>query len=126
MVGRRGVVLGRRIQTSRTAGHGKRRSRRSSRFFARWACDYHELTHGFRAKINLHADNNELCAQEWWARELSMPLPDFTKTYIKPDGTGHRKNHLAHGVCLVRARKSADAFHRTLAWVEFMQDTLGS
>ncbi len=32
-----------------------------------------------------------------------------TKTFIKPEGTGHRKNHLPYGVCRVSMRKSANA-----------------
>lgn len=95
------------------------------RFFMRWAIDYHDSTSGFRAKINLHASNDEVAARRWWSEELMLPLDDFTKSFVKPDGTGHRKNHLDYGVCTVRLRKSSDALHRTLAWIEFLQEKLG-
>lgn len=96
------------------------------RFFMNWAAGYHGSSEGFRAKINLHADNDEVAARIWWSKELDLPLTDFTKSFIKPDGTGHRKNHLERGVCLVRVRKSANAFHATLAWIEFLKVQLGN
>lgn len=94
------------------------------RLFMKWADRFHEPT-GFRAKLNIHADNDEPTAREWWAAELHLDIENFNKSFIKPDGTGHRKNHLAHGVCLVSKRRCADAFHATMAWIEFLQDRLG-
>jgi hypothetical protein len=95
------------------------------RMFKRWSESYLPPNHGWRARLNLHADNDELAAREWWSEEVEVPLIDFTKTYVKPDGTGHRKNHLPYGVCTLVKRKSADAFITTMAWVEFLQGRLG-
>jgi len=95
------------------------------RLFMRWADTYLGPPTGFRAKINLHADNDEPAARRWWSSQLGLPLEAFNKTFIKPDGTGHRKNHLSHGVCMVAKRKSADAFHATKAWIAFLQEQLG-
>lgn len=55
-----------------------------------------------------------------------LPIDDFTKSYVKPDGTGHRKNHLPYGVCTLLRRRSADAFVITMAWIEFLQQEFGS
>lgn len=96
------------------------------RMFKRWAIEFLPPDRGWRARLNLHADNDELGARLWWARQLDLPLQDFTKTYIKPDGTGHRKNHLPYGVCTLIKRESADAYYSTMAWVEFLQNRLGN
>jgi hypothetical protein len=96
------------------------------RLFIAWADRFHLPATGFRAKLNLHADNDEPRARQWWSDQLDIPLGDFNKTFLKPDGTGHRKNHLQHGVCLVTKRRCADAFHTTMAWIEFLQGKLGS
>jgi hypothetical protein len=96
------------------------------RLFMRWATTYHGQESEFRARLNIHADNDELQARQWWEAALALKPEAFTKSFVKPDGTGHRKNHLAHGVCAVRMRRSADAFHRTVAWVEFLADHLGN
>jgi hypothetical protein len=95
------------------------------RLFIRWADAYLPPLNGYRARLNLHADNDEEAARQWWSEQIDLPLGDFTKTFIKPDGTGHRKNYLPYGVCLVSKRRSADAFHTAMAWVGFLQISLG-
>lgn len=96
------------------------------RLFKAWATRYLPPNDGWRARLNLHANNDEPTARRWWADQLNVPISDFTKTYIKPDGTGHRKNHLEFGVCTLIKRRSADAFHTTLAWIEFLQTHYGN
>ncbi|MEX0865352.1 MAG: hypothetical protein WD269_10835 [Acidimicrobiia bacterium] len=95
------------------------------RLFMSWADAYVPPATGYRARLNLHADNDESAARAWWADQLGLGTSEFTNTFIKPDGTGHRKNHMPHGVCLVNKRRSADAFHTTMVWVEFMQEWFG-
>lgn len=77
-----------------------------------WAEAFLPPNCGWRARLNLHADNDEPAARRWWSAELGVPVDAFTKSYIKPDGTGHRKNHLPYGVCTLVKRKSTDGFHR--------------
>jgi hypothetical protein len=96
------------------------------RLFKSWAEHFLQPNHGWRARLNLHADNDESRARTWWADQLWVPADDFTKSYIKPDGTGHRKNHLPYGVCTLIKRRSTDAYHQTMAWVEFLREHLGS
>jgi hypothetical protein len=96
------------------------------RLFMNWTRCYHSEAAEFRARLNVHANNDEPRARQWWERKLGLGPEDFTRSFVKPDGTGHRKNHLAYGVCAVRMRRSADAFHRTIAWVEFLADRLGN
>jgi hypothetical protein len=76
--------------------------------------------------LHLHEGNDEEKARQWWARELGLTDPDFTKTYIKPAGTGHRKNHLRHGVCRIVMRRSANAWHATMAWIELIKAVLAT
>jgi len=115
-------------------GEGSKTNRRLSlansdpsalRLFKEWSEYFARPNHGWRARLNLHADNDDLAARSWWAMELDLPLTDFTKSYIKPDGTGHRKNHLPSGVCTLTKRKSTNSFYQTMAWVEFLQETFG-
>ncbi|MFO7548041.1 MAG: hypothetical protein R6X29_04080 [Acidimicrobiia bacterium] len=95
------------------------------RLFMSWARRYHDRGARFRANLNLHADNDENAAIAWWCERLGLVPGDFTKTFIKPDGTGHRKNHLVQGVCRVRMRRSGDAWHRTMGWLEALPGQLG-
>ncbi len=96
------------------------------RMFKSWSEQFLPPHYGWRGRLNLHADNDEQRAREWWSEQVDIPLGHFTKTYIKPDGTGHRKNHLAYGVCTLTKRKSANAFVTTVAWIEFLQSRFGT
>lgn len=96
------------------------------RTYRSWAERYHSSEFGWRARLNLHENNDEQAARHWWSIELALPLEDFTKSFVKPDGTGHRKNYLPHGVCTLTLRRSANAFVTTMAWVEFLQTHFGS
>ncbi len=95
------------------------------RMFKRWSETYLLPNSGWRARLNLHADNDEPAAREWWSEQVALPVEDFTKTFVKPDGTGHRKNHLPYGVCTLTKRKSADAFLITMVWVGFLREHYG-
>jgi len=86
-----------------------------------WSIQFLPPDTGWRAKLNVHANNNEMQARLWWSGELSVDLSNFTKSFVKPEGTGHRKNHLPHGVCILTKRCSTDDYHRTMAWIDFMK-----
>jgi len=92
------------------------------RIFIQWTRSYHDRDAEFVLSLHLHHGNDESRARHWWTESLNLDDPDFTKTYIKPPGTGHRKNKLPHGVCRVRMRRSADAWHRTMAWIELIAE----
>ncbi len=96
------------------------------RLFKGWSERYLPPNTGWRARLNLHADNDEPRARAWWSEQLDVPLEDFTKSYLKPDGTGHRKNHLPHGVCTLVKRRSTNALESTTAWIEFLQKRFGN
>ena len=93
---------------------------RTLRLFMSWTRRYLDDQPKFVASLNLHADNNELNARRSWASELGLKLTDFNKSFIKPEGTGHRKNHLPNGVCRLGLRKSTDHFLKTMAWIEVL------
>lgn len=86
--------------------------------FIRWLRTYHDPAAEFVLALHLHEGNDEEAAKAFWRRALSLPEARFTKTFIKPRGTGHRKNHLRHGVCRVLMRKSTDPWIRTMAWIK--------
>ena len=95
---------------------------RALNLFIRWIRNYHEPHAEFVLGLHLHAGNVESDAKTWWRAALSMPVAAFHKTFIKPPGTGHRKNHLAHGVCRVVMRRSGDAWQRTMVWIDRLSE----
>ncbi len=99
---------------------------RALRLFMSWTERYLDPQPSFVAALNLHAGNNEPAARRAWQTELGLGPADFTKSYVKPDGTGHRKNHLPHGVCRLRLRKGTDAFYQAMSWVHTLAEAWGS
>lgn len=92
--------------------------------FMKWVETYLDPTPTYSLALNLHADNDELLARRYWSGILGVPLSCFTKTHVKAEGTGHRKNHLRHGVCRVLVRKSTDAWVRTMVWVDVLASSV--
>lgn len=88
------------------------------RLFIAWVRRFHEPHPQFVLSLHLHAGNDDEAARRWWVGALGLDDADFTKTFVKPPGTGHRKNRLRQGVCRVILRRSANAWHSTMAWIE--------
>ena len=89
------------------------------RLFVAWARHYHDADADFVLSLHLHQGNCDSAARSYWATELGIGT--FHKTFIKPAGTGHRKNKLPYGVCRVLMRRSAEAWLRTMSWIEVLQ-----
>ncbi len=96
---------------------------RALRLFMAWTRRYLDVNSNCVAALNLHANNDERLALLFWQRELELSPSDFNKSYIKPDGTGHRKNHLPYGVCRVRRRRGANAFLKAMSWIDTLAET---
>ena len=91
---------------------------RALRLFVAWVRSFHTRNADFVLKINLHAGNDEPGARAFWKKEIGLADANFHRTFVKPEGTGHRKNHLPFGVCHVRVRKCTNHWIRTMEWVD--------
>jgi len=95
------------------------------RLFISWVRGYLDPEASFSIQLHLHHGNDELAAREHWRRELGLRTANFHRTYVKPRGTGHRKNHLPHGVRTVKVRRCGDMWQTAMAWVEALHAHLG-
>jgi len=95
------------------------------RLFVRWVDSYLMAQPAVRLRLHLHLGNDEAGAIDYWLTEMGLPPSAMGGCYTKPDGTGHRKNHLPFGVCKARISRSADAFIRAMAYVECARDAFG-
>ena len=91
---------------------------RALRLFINWTRSYLMPEAQFVLALHLHEGNDDSGAQAHWASHLGLVDSHFYPTFIKPAGTGHRKNKLSRGVCRVSVRRSTDAFHRTMGWID--------
>jgi len=98
---------------------------RTHRLFVRWIRTYIEPDAEFSLQLHLHEGNDELAARQHWQAAIGLHDARFHKSFIKPHGTGHRKNHLQHGICTLVVRRPADPWQITMTWVECIADRLG-
>jgi hypothetical protein len=95
------------------------------RLFIWWVRRFLDEEATFSVHLHLHEGNDESAARSFWRRETGLTDATFHRTYIKPAGTGHRKNHLVHGVCTVNVRRCSDAWNTTMAWIDGLAAELG-
>lgn len=76
-----------------------------------------------KARLNVHSGQNEEKIKKFWSRETAIPLTQFGKTYIKPEGVGFRKNVLYNGTIRVEIFNK-NLLHQVLAWIEKYQEYL--
>jgi hypothetical protein len=96
------------------------------RAFVSWVRRFHNHQAEFVGGLHLHEGNNDDEARRHWASTLGFGDLRFDKTFVKPAGTGHRKNHLEHGICRLRVSKSGNSFHKTMGWIDGLADALES
>jgi hypothetical protein len=94
------------------------------RLFVAWVKTYLDPGATFTLSLHLHEGDNEAAAREYWAAETELAGSTFTKSYLKPPGSGHRKNHLPHGICRVRVMRPADHWNRVMTWIDVAAETL--
>ncbi|GEM_PF-111639 len=68
------------------------------RFIMKWLRVFCQIPEGkIKAYLNIHSGQDDQRAKAFWAEVTGLPLSQFGKSYVKKEGTGHRKNVLYHG-----------------------------
>ena len=70
-----------------------------------------------KAYLHLHAGQNVSKIVSYWSKLTGIPKSRFGKSYIKPSGTGHRKNILYNGTIRV-SYYNKNYLYKTLSWIE--------
>ena len=71
----------------------------------------------FKPFLNLHSGQNENEIKEFWSRIIKLPKEQFGKSYIKKEGTGHRKNILYQGTLRIDVCNS-NLLYKILGWID--------
>jgi hypothetical protein len=88
-------------------------------FFITWARKFLGLAMDrFTIMLHLHDGQDEGQQKAFWSEATGISLDQFRKTHFRPEGAGHRKNPLFHGVASVRILRSADLLRRVFGWIE--------
>ncbi len=70
-----------------------------------------------KAYLNIHSGQGEAAIKEFWSDVTGIPTARFGKSYIKKEGTGHRKNILYNGTIRISIC-NRDLFHKVQGWIE--------
>lgn len=54
--------------------------------------------------LHLHSGQNEENMKKYWSRVTGVPLKNFSKSFVKPEGSGYRKNILYNGTVKLTPR----------------------
>jgi hypothetical protein len=73
-----------------------------------------------KAHLHIHKHDNDLTIKKYWSKLTGIPLQNFGKSFIKPPGTGHRKNILPYGIIRIQVygRGMENFRHRIMTWIE--------
>jgi len=98
---------------------------RALRLFVSWVRSYLREDAQFSLHLHLHEGNDEPAARAYWMDETGLADANFHRTFIKPAGTGHRKNHLEHGVCTVKVRRPSNPWNTVMEWIDALSEQFG-
>lgn len=74
-----------------------------------------------KACLNIHINQDDETIKRYWSEITGISLSNFGKSYIKPEGTGHRKNLLHNGVIRIRVG-GGNLRQRVMAWIKMLSE----
>ena len=92
-------------------------------FMMKWLREFcHIPEEKFRGRIYLHDNLNEKRAKKFWSGLISIPLEQFTKSYIvKNDSNRFRKTKNQHGVFSI-VISDVNMLRRIMGWISGVLD----
>lgn len=72
-------------------------------FMVKWFQDYYSIP-SEQIGLHLHSGQNEEKMKQYWSFITGVPKKNFIKSFIKPEGSGYRKNILYRGTVRVFPR----------------------
>lgn len=86
------------------------------KFIMRW---FREVCHvpeeKFKICLHIYELHCRKNIENYWSKEINIPMRQFYKTQIKPTSLGHRRNILYNGTCSVRINNK-DLYRRIKGW----------
>lgn len=81
------------------------------KFMTSWFNEFFEVKpEEFTIHLHLHSGQNESKLKLYWSRLTGVPLQNFHKSFIKPEGSGYRKNILYNGTVKLTVKKKGSTY----------------
>ena len=71
----------------------------------------------FKAYLNIHSGQDESQIKKFWLDIINLPVSQIGKSYIKKEGTGHRKNILYNGTIKIQVCDK-NLLYKILGWID--------
>lgn len=71
----------------------------------------------FKIHLNIHSGQDDIQIKKFWSAIIEIPVSQFGKSYIKEEGTGHRKNILYNGTIKIQVCDK-NLLYKILGWIE--------
>lgn len=81
------------------------------RFMTRWFKTYFGASpKTLSMHLHIHSGQNEDKMKRYWSGITGIPLANFIKSFVKPEGLGYRKNILYQGTAKVRVKGAGSLY----------------
>lgn len=81
------------------------------KFMVQWLSEFFNIEKSsLTVHLHLHSGQRESIAKKYWSKLTGIPLSNFQKSFIKPEGSGYRKNILYHGTAKIRVRGNGSTY----------------
>lgn len=71
----------------------------------------------FKIYLNIHSGQDDNKIKKFWSDIIDLPVSQFGKSYIKREGTGHRKKILYNGTIKIQICDS-NLLYKILGWID--------
>jgi hypothetical protein len=74
-------------------------------FMVKWLKEFYQINADSLAiQLHIHSGQNEENMRQYWSKLTGIPLSNFQKSFIKPEGSGYRKTVLYSGTVKLRVK----------------------
>ena len=81
------------------------------KFMTLWFDEFFGMKNNqFTISLHLHSGQNENDMKLYWSKLTGVPLENFRKSFVKPEGSGYRKNILYNGTVKLTVRAKGSTY----------------
>lgn len=80
-------------------------------YMARWLEEFYGIGPKILTiELHLHSGQNEQNMKQYWSKLTGVPIANFQKSFVKPEGSGYRKNVHYMGTVKLRVRGQGSTY----------------
>lgn len=81
------------------------------KFAVLWLKEFWDVSPAqIKVYLHLHSGQNEDKMKSYWSLLTNVPLQNFGKSFVKPEGSGYKKNILYNGTVKIEVKKTGSTY----------------